>query len=721
MRAASKLQPSDEQHVIVSAVIDGKNVCVDAVAGSGKTTTILFIAEAFQRPILVLTYNARLKEETRERIRHASHVEVHSYHSLAKTYYGMPGYTDLDMLHLLERPEQLMLLRKIDKALIILDEQQDMTPLYWKLVKYVMAHNICTNAQLVILGDRNQSIFTFNGANKEYLTNIGNLIHNEREWIYCTLRISYRLTATMAEFINKIVLQENRITAPKTHIILPNGQKRPILPVHYYVDSKSFSYGGNDIGTYEKYRLIKQFLNIGYKPDDIFIIAAKIRANTNKSLRQQMPIVRLENELVHKGQIPIFVPNSDEDAIDDSIIKGKLVISTFNQVKGLERKIVIIFGFDMSYYYYFCKAPPSIRCPDIFYVALTRAKEHLIIFHDVNFQPLPFLDLSLLDLPPLCNKGKTSDRKSFSVIELLRHLSVDRLQKALTYLAYNTIQSANTSFETQSTIKLPKKVRTNKQLYEAVADINGTTLPALHEYTRLGTSAIINSIITDKDTWKRVLPRSSTRIDLEELLNELFPPQKIDIELIRKFLYLTNVYNALTGGYCFKLYQIKKYNWLDKCNVDRYLQKYDKYLTLKSRYEEKLKRQLIDPDLRTFDIIGYADNIDDTTLWELKCVDGPLRGEHVLQLACYIWLTGDTCPQFAKLYNVLTDEIIELDIQKCQLNELMQFLVKCKTELDPISTPEAYDINAIRQSTPAPNFAQRFIPRAEDWTDIDDT
>ena len=48
-------RPSQEQELVVKAIRQGRNARVTAVAGSGKTTTILQIAKAFpQRKILGL-------------------------------------------------------------------------------------------------------------------------------------------------------------------------------------------------------------------------------------------------------------------------------------------------------------------------------------------------------------------------------------------------------------------------------------------------------------------------------------------------------------------------------------------------------------------------------------------------------------------------------------------------------------------------------------------
>ena len=47
---------------------------VESVAGSGKTTTNLYIAKTFpELDILLLTYNARLKFETQDKVKQLCH------------------------------------------------------------------------------------------------------------------------------------------------------------------------------------------------------------------------------------------------------------------------------------------------------------------------------------------------------------------------------------------------------------------------------------------------------------------------------------------------------------------------------------------------------------------------------------------------------------------------------------------------------------------------
>ena len=74
--------------------------------------------------------------------------------------------------------------------------------------------------------------------------------------------------------------------------------------------------------------------------------------------------------------------NSDIKDINDD----KIVFTTFHKAKGRERKLVIIFNFDESYFYYYNKEffkqcidsegnvdNSSLNCPNEIYVACTRS------------------------------------------------------------------------------------------------------------------------------------------------------------------------------------------------------------------------------------------------------------------------------------------------------------------------------------------------------------
>ena len=72
---------------------------------------------------------------------------------------------------------------------------------------------------------------------------------------------------------------------------------------------------------------VRKYLNLGYKPEEIFILALSIK---NKKL-----LVRnLENSIKrYMVNIPIYVSLSDEEKLNSDILKNKLVFSTFHQAK----------------------------------------------------------------------------------------------------------------------------------------------------------------------------------------------------------------------------------------------------------------------------------------------------------------------------------------------------------------------------------------------------
>ena len=65
--------PSDEQQEVISYFTQGYNLMIEAVAGAGKTTTLLMLAsiahQNFKVKTLILTYNRNLKDEITQKIK----------------------------------------------------------------------------------------------------------------------------------------------------------------------------------------------------------------------------------------------------------------------------------------------------------------------------------------------------------------------------------------------------------------------------------------------------------------------------------------------------------------------------------------------------------------------------------------------------------------------------------------------------------------------------
>lgn len=92
----TKLTPTEEQKAVIDAALTGKDLRISARAGSGKTSTLIMVADALIKPSLYLAYNKAMSDEAKRKF--PDHVEVRTTHSLAYSHIGK------DYRHKLERP-----------------------------------------------------------------------------------------------------------------------------------------------------------------------------------------------------------------------------------------------------------------------------------------------------------------------------------------------------------------------------------------------------------------------------------------------------------------------------------------------------------------------------------------------------------------------------------------------------------------------------------------
>ena len=372
---------SYEQNNVINFLQKGNNVIVDSVAGSGKTTCSLYIAKTFsQQNILLLTYNSKLKTETREKVRkyEIKNMEVHSYHSFCYKYYDKNCKKDSGIEHFLFK-KKIPPNNNFMYDIIILDETQDVTPLLYKVVCKIFKDNIKEDKNLVkmcIFGDENQSIFDYKSADKRFIT-FADQLYNFNDVVFqrCKLSESFRLTREISSFINTCMLRENRIISNKT-----SGKKPKYVICDVYSSTPL-----------KEFKIIFEELRI--EPKDIFILAPSLKSN-------KTPAITLENRIKERygNTVPIFVPTSDDSVLDEDVIANKLVFSTFHQAKGLERKVTFVFNFDSSYFEFYKKDKNPNICPNELYVSNSRSSEILILFHHFRKNYLQFLDQNYLEI-----------------------------------------------------------------------------------------------------------------------------------------------------------------------------------------------------------------------------------------------------------------------------------------------------------------------------------
>ena len=607
---------SNEQNNIITLLKDNKNIVVDSVAGSGKTTTNLYIAKAFpELKLLLLTYNAKLKIETREKINDLgiTNLETHSYHSFCVKYYNNKCFTDYEIKNILKN--KCNLLKKINYDIIILDEAQDITNMYYELICKIYKDNNNKNTLICLLGDKYQCIYDFKNADSRFMLYADELFSfNNLSWNVCNLSQSYRITKEMADFINICLFNNSdRIKSEKI------SNNKPT-----YIICNTFIYGKESCPFIE----VKKYLNLGYKPEEIFILAPSVK-NKNAAVR------KLENSIKrYMTDILIYVPLSDDEKLDSEVLKNKLVFSTFHQAKGLERKVVIIFGFDESYFKFYKKNSDENICPNEFYVAATRASEHLILLHDNKHNFFKFLNTKKLEKYCNCifkekfNLSGSINIKNIdtSVTDLIKHLSIDTIKKCLSYF--------NIEFINKESDKINLSIKIdNKDSCESVSKITGTAIPAYLEYKKLNIMTIFNEI---KDYHNR-FPNHFPKYKNYNLDN-------IKLENIKQdeLLYISNLYCSYRSGFLFKTYQIKNYDWLSSDNLTLCLERLNKLnISNNVKFEieytiESTKSEPI-PGLTNRKLIGYIDCIDGNNIYEFKCVQ-KLENEHKLQLCIYMYL-----------------------------------------------------------------------------------
>jgi len=615
---------SEEQLNIVNSKL---NIIVDAVAGSGKTTTILH--KSFINPnknILQITYNNMLKREVRKKVNKLciENMNIHTYHSLAVKYYNKYGYIDEEIKKILIENKPLLpdiFIKPID--ILFIDETQDMILDYYNLIKKFL-FDTKSNPQIIILGDKYQGIYDFKGANIKFLT-LADKIWNI-PFIRLNLTQSYRLTDQIAWFINKIMLDHDYILTSKSGPV-----------VDYYI--------GNSFDIYKK--IGKYLINImnteNIFPSDIFILVPSLKT-TDSAYK------KLENYLVKKG-IHCITPLSDDFKLDDIIIQNKVVFTTYHQAKGRERKIVILYNFDNSFTEFYMKKEENndlLKCPNIIYVGATRASYKLILIQDLRSKPLNFLNISKLKTNKYLNiissnkkiilnnnSIKNKKIKKINVTELVKFISPLTLEQLINIIDKDLFIEIKKPY---LNIDIPNKIKiisNNLTIWEDISDLNGLVIPAIYEskLNNLQMSTIESYVyekIQEKDVFKNI----------KKYVGKINIPAKN----ISDYLKIGNIYNSIQNKLHAKLAQIKKYDWL---NNDIILKFHDimNVIDLTTKFEVFISNINTNTDYLEYEHENYGlihfkgriDAISENNVWEFKCVDF-LTIEHKLQLIIYKWM-----------------------------------------------------------------------------------
>jgi hypothetical protein len=710
---------SNEQQSILDNVLAEKNIIVDAVAGTGKTTIILAIADKIKdKQILQMTYNSSLRLDVKAKVDEMKleNIRVHTFHSLAVRYYDPNSFTDTELRRIvLNNTHPISTINRFD--ILVLDECQDMSFLYFQfIIKFIK--DMGSSIQLLIMGDYMQGLYDFKGADTRFLV-LADILWNDFRllrtsgFVKCTMQMSFRITNQICSFVNDVMLGTPRMKAC-----------RDDQNVRYIRNSR---YNIQNIVCAEIYKLFEK----GVKPNEIFILGSSVRG-INSNIR------KLENSLVQKN-IPCHVPFLENDSIDDRVIDKKVVFSTFHCVKGRQRPYVFIVSFDNSYYRFYARNKSIDDCPNTLYVAATRAMKGLYLLENNQYRedrPLKFLKKTHIEMKnsnyidfygmqqtnfveeedtQSSNGMKTQQKHYLTPTELIKFIPESVIEEIIPIIDKILLEEKNDLDE----IDIPSIIETKMGYFEEVSHLNGIAIPCMYyDYLVQKSSTESNkksNILFDIIHSNIQKMKNHEHIFLKKIVETI--PETI--EKIEDYLYLANICSAIQEKLYFKLAQIDidEYKWLNDDTTTKCKERLDTIIgsdcSLSKPYiEETIINEndelhvRIDRFLEQYfglnKLFRFNARIDmrtDNTIWELKCTS-KISIEHKLQLVIYAWLwkmrsdidierENAEEKQF-KLFNIKTGHIYRLNTDMEDLNKIIVALLKGRYMEEPLKTDEEF-------------------------------
>ena len=327
--------------------LESHNVILLAGPGCGKSYLIQEAAKAYPtKNILVITYNRALCDELLIKMKSYKNVMVHTFHTLCGMLFSTRVENDHHMDEQLSDTSEVMTLQF---NMIIVDEAQDIRPMYAKVLKICAKACDKQHLSFFLLGDPKQGLYDFLQADSRYLLHaesfLGDVSH--MPWRTIHLPITYRCSWNISHIVNVIFGQE-RLVPHK----ISQGKDDINVEIHIL-----------DIYSDDLIKLVLKTVSMN---EDMLILLPSCKPR-NK------PALEIVRSLVQQ-QIHVQVNGKDRFGIGGEIDTDVVRVFTHCSSKGLESAVVVCVCTDNVF-------DPSINSH---YVALTRAKEKLIIIQHNN-------------------------------------------------------------------------------------------------------------------------------------------------------------------------------------------------------------------------------------------------------------------------------------------------------------------------------------------------
>lgn len=632
-------EPSAEQRGCIAALVeDGANVVIQAQAGAGKSTTFFHIARAWLAAhpagrIVLLCFNVNLRTASEARVEAIpelrDRVDCFTIHSLASRMYGVPIGDTMTLQRYLASDHERAAPNEYDLCLI--DEGQDLSG---SMVGVIRELQRLTPMRLAVVGDRRQAIYTFSReVELEVLDRPGEcLLPNDAAWTERTLDESYRLTPPVAACLN--ALFRHPADAP---IVAANARSAAVRPRYVVGDLAA---GGLLLTLVEEMLLL-------YPPDQIMVLAPSVRGEGH-GCRE------LARALSEHRRIPLFTTHKRLSEVNPELLRGKLVVSTYHQSKGDERDCVIVVGVDGRLHRqrgYPMRDGVAV-VDNALHVALTRARERLIIVQSCHHEPYPSVRQRLLALHCDVHHAAEYQPKDLPPLTLC---AIRRPVSWLTeFASEETLEALGRLLQLDAPVRLgdpvprapPATVRVGASL-EDVADYYPAAIVAAADRER---KMDVTRSPRSLSTLEEKLRSRARRKHLRQMppVYAAFYERYLDANAApagpRAWLQLSVLHQAFAGhGYRHELQQVRHFDWVDAEAAAYFRGCVDNLLRLTRRHAhseffQETRREHAELKTAVVGAVDYVGTSDGGGYmpWRLSFSDEPTETDY-LTLAVCMW------------------------------------------------------------------------------------
>jgi DNA helicase-4 len=263
---------------------------------------------------------------------------------------------------------------------ILIDEYQDISAQRYKLIKNLLVHN--PKCKLFCVGDDWQSIMGFAGSNLDFFVNFGKYFENPA---ITKISTNYRSVGTIVDAGAVLISNNRSCQIPKATV--SNHTRGNAIKVLRSPHRENYRTRYLEQIAEDCLSRVIEYIKKGYAPKEILVLSRFMRTHSHGAQRFQHTIKTFLEKAQEMGM---------KIACDNAKSKNKVRLLTVHKSKGLEARAVFILNVIEDLYGFPCEIEdPSIYAPArenyptqdhieeerrLLYVAMTRAKEDLIIY-----------------------------------------------------------------------------------------------------------------------------------------------------------------------------------------------------------------------------------------------------------------------------------------------------------------------------------------------------